>query len=64
MGVNRLSIGLQAWQVICLKSLGRIHTIYDFKQSFEMARNLGFNNINIDLMFGLPTQTLCSGKRL
>ncbi|MBU3142440.1 radical SAM family heme chaperone HemW [Clostridium sp. CF012] len=58
MGVNRLSIGLQAFQDSLLLSLGRIHTVYDFKQSFEMARMLGFNNINVDLMFGLPSQTL------
>jgi len=58
MGVNRLSIGLQAWQDSLLFNLGRIHTVEDFKQSFEMARNLGFNNINVDLMFGLPNQTL------
>ncbi|MBW9155048.1 radical SAM family heme chaperone HemW [Clostridium sp. FP2] len=57
MGVNRLSIGLQAFQDSLLKSLGRIHTVEDFKQSFEMARKLGFNNINVDLMFGLPSQT-------
>ena len=58
MGVNRLSIGLQAVQDSLLKGLGRIHTYEDFKQSFEMARNLGFHNINVDLMFGLPRQTL------
>jgi oxygen-independent coproporphyrinogen-3 oxidase len=58
MGVNRLSIGLQAWQNSLLKDLGRIHTIEDFKESFEIARSLGFDNINIDLMFGLPNQTL------
>ncbi|MCB2354277.1 radical SAM family heme chaperone HemW [Clostridium estertheticum] len=58
MGVNRLSIGLQAWQDSLLKELGRIHTIEDFKQSFEMARELGFDNINVDLMFGLPSQTI------
>ena len=40
MGVNRLSIGLQAWQDSLLKKLGRIHTIEDFKQSFKMARNI------------------------
>ncbi len=58
MGVNRLSIGLQAFQDSLLVQLGRIHTIYDFKQSFQMARNAGFNNINVDLMFGLPSQSL------
>lgn len=58
MGVNRLSIGLQAFQNSILKELGRIHTVKDFIQSFEIARNLGFDNINVDLMFGLPSQTL------
>lgn len=58
MGVNRLSIGLQAFQDSLLKGLGRIHTASDFKQSFKMARNIGFNNINVDLMFGIPSQTI------
>ncbi|MFL0195806.1 radical SAM family heme chaperone HemW [Clostridium sp. WILCCON 0269] len=58
MGVNRLSIGLQAWQNSMLENLGRIHTLDDFLEGYEMARNLGFSNINIDLMFGLPEQTL------
>jgi oxygen-independent coproporphyrinogen-3 oxidase len=58
LGVNRLSIGLQAWQDSLLIELGRIHTIYDFKQSFKLARDIGFDNINVDLMFGLPSQTL------
>ncbi|WP_138204742.1 radical SAM family heme chaperone HemW [Haloimpatiens lingqiaonensis] len=58
MGVNRLSIGLQAWQDDILKTLGRIHTLEDFKNSYKMARDYGFKNINIDLMFGLPNQSL------
>lgn len=58
MGVNRLSIGLQAWQNSLLKTLGRIHNIDEFQQSYNMARKLGFNNINVDLMFGLPNQNL------
>jgi len=58
MGVNRLSIGLQAYQDSLLKKLGRIHTIKDFEKSFKLARNVGFDNINVDLMFGLPSQTL------
>ncbi|GAA0122181.1 MULTISPECIES: radical SAM family heme chaperone HemW [Clostridium] len=58
MGVNRLSIGLQAWQNDLLKVLGRIHTVEEFKESYFMARQLGFDNINIDLMFGLPNQNL------
>ncbi|UZQ51711.1 radical SAM family heme chaperone HemW [Clostridium kluyveri] len=58
MGVNRLSIGLQAWQNNMLKNLGRVHTLEDFLEGYKMARSLGFSNINVDLIFGLPGQTL------
>lgn len=58
IGVNRLSIGLQAWQNSLLKDIGRIHTIEEFMTGYNMARSMGFNNINIDLMFGLPNQNL------
>lgn len=58
MGVNRLSIGLQAWQDRLLKKLGRIHSRDDFIKSYDMARSAGINNINVDIMFGLPEQTL------
>lgn len=58
MGVNRLSIGLQAAQDSLLRKIGRIHSFQEFLDSFNLARNVGFNNINIDLMFGLPNQTL------
>lgn len=58
MGVNRLSIGLQAVQDSLLKKLGRIHSYNDFLSSYKMARKAGFNNVNIDLMFGLPGQSL------
>ena len=58
MGVNRLSIGLQAVQDELLKKLGRIHDYNSFLNSYNMARNMDFNNINIDLMFGLPGQTI------
>lgn len=57
-GVNRLSIGLQAWQDYLLKKLGRIHTLDDFLMSYYAARNAGFENINIDLMFDIPGQTM------
>ncbi|TCO80057.1 radical SAM family heme chaperone HemW [Marinisporobacter balticus] len=56
--INRLSIGLQAWQDNLLKSLGRIHNQEVFLENFLLAREIGFKNINIDLMFGLPEQTL------
>ncbi|MCY6484261.1 radical SAM family heme chaperone HemW [Clostridium aestuarii] len=62
MGVNRLSIGLQAWQNTHLEKLGRIHTVEEFKTSFKMAREMGFENINIDLMFGVPNQNLQEWK--
>lgn len=58
MGVNRLSIGLQAWQNILLKRLGRIHETKDFIEAYNEAREIGFDNINIDIMFGLPEQTM------
>lgn len=57
MGVNRLSMGLQAWQNDILRKIGRIHTVEEFLHSFQMARTAGFDNINVDLMFGLPEQT-------
>lgn len=58
MGVNRLSIGLQACQNNLLKKIGRIHTFEEFIESYDMARESGFENINVDLMFGLPNQTV------
>lgn len=56
-GVNRLSIGLQSPKEEELKLLGRIHTYREFLESYEMARNAGFSNINVDLMCALPGQT-------
>ncbi len=57
-GVNRLSIGLQAWQDRLLKELGRIHDRQQFVDNYEAAVKAGFHNINIDLIFGLPGQTM------
>ena len=57
-GVNRLSIGLQSFDSECLKTLGRVHTVEDFAQNYEMARECGFDNINIDLMFAVPGHTM------
>jgi putative oxygen-independent coproporphyrinogen III oxidase len=62
MGVNRLSIGLQAWQNSMLKKLGRVHTVEEFIESYRLARNIGFKNINVDLMFGLPDQSYDNWK--
>lgn len=57
-GVNRLSIGLQAWQERHLKTLGRIHRNKDLLYSVDFARDAGLYNISIDVMFGLPGQTV------
>jgi len=57
-GVNRLSFGLQAMQDETLKQLGRIHSVAEFLQSYRLARDGGFENINIDLIFALPDQTM------
>ena len=58
MYINRLSIGLQAWQDRLLKKLGRIHSSEDFRRNYIEAREAGFKNINVDLMFSLPEQTV------
>lgn len=57
-GVNRLSMGAQAAQARLLRLLGRIHDWPQVIASVEIAREAGFDNINIDLMFGLPSQTV------
>ncbi|MHB1394507.1 MAG: radical SAM family heme chaperone HemW [Clostridia bacterium] len=62
LGINRLSIGLQAWQQELLVGLGRIHTLEDFLHAYSDARKAGFENINADLMFALPNQTLSMWK--
>lgn len=55
-GINRVSLGLQTLNNNILKSIGRIHNTNDFMESFYMLRNQGFDNINVDLMLGLPGQ--------
>ncbi len=57
-GINRLSFGVQTTNNLLLEKLGRLHNRETFLDRFESARSLGFQNINIDLMFGLPGQTL------
>ncbi|OOM75066.1 oxygen-independent coproporphyrinogen-III oxidase-like protein YqeR [Clostridium puniceum] len=56
--VNRISLGLQTTKNSILKEIGRIHTYEEFKNNYFLAREIGFDNINIDLMFGLPNQKL------
>ena len=57
IGVNRLSIGLQAVQENLLRYIGRIHNYEQFEKNYLEARKVGFKNINIDLMYNLPHQT-------
>ncbi|OIA99892.1 coproporphyrinogen III oxidase [Paenibacillus sp. LC231] len=57
-GVNRISFGVQAFQNSLLTGIGRIHDTDDVYRSLENARRAGFDNMSIDLMFGLPNQTL------
>ena len=57
LGANRLSIGLQSANDDELDMLGRVHSFYDFCSTYEDARRVGFDNISVDLMYGLPSQT-------
>ena len=57
-GVNRLSLGMQAYQPEILQFLGRFHSFEEVSRSVSMARAAGLNNLNLDLIFGIPGQTL------
>ena len=58
LGINRLSIGVQSFQADKLKALGRIHDGDEAIRAADMARAAGFDNFNLDLMHGLPDQSL------
>jgi oxygen-independent coproporphyrinogen-3 oxidase len=58
LGVTRVSLGVQSWDDELLKLLGREHSSQQAEQSFQILRAAGFSNINVDLMFGLPDQTI------
>jgi oxygen-independent coproporphyrinogen-3 oxidase len=58
LGVIRVSLGVQSWDNELLKVLGREHNSQQAEQSFHILRAAGFSNINVDLMFGLPGQTI------
>ncbi len=62
-GVNRLSLGVQAFQEELLKKLGRTHSNEHVFKTIEDAKKIGFENISIDLMYGLPGQTMQQWKR-
>lgn len=58
MGVNRLSFGVQTFNDDLLKKINRFHSAKEVEEKLRYAKQIGFNNINIDLMFNLPNQTL------
>lgn len=57
-GVNRLSVGAQSFSADSLQQLGRIHSVADIERSVTEARRAGFDNINVDIMYALPGQSL------
>lgn len=63
MGINRLSFGVQAVQNDLLQKIGRIHTIEQAQLAIKEAQKVGFNNISVDLMYGLPKQNLAMLKQ-
>ena len=63
MGFNRLSLGLQSANDRELRTLGRIHDYAAFEESYRLARKCGFANVNVDLMSGIPGQTMDSWRQ-
>lgn len=57
-GVNRVSMGVQSWDPALLKLLGRVHDAAQVRSSFAILRERGFRNVNLDLIYGIPGQTL------
>ncbi len=62
-GVNRISIGLQSTNDNLLKEIGRIHNYQAFLEAYQLVQETGFENINIDIMIGLPNQTIQDIKK-
>ena len=62
-GVNRLSFGIQSFDDGCLQRLGRIHDSADADSAVKLAQDAGFDNVNLDLMYALPQQTLAMAER-
>lgn len=58
LGVNRLSIGAQSFNLTELKQMGRLHSVEEISNTVALARQAGFKNISLDLIYGLPNQTL------
>ena len=62
LGVNRISLGVQSIHENELKILGRIHNFEDFLSAYKLLRDVGFDNINLDIMYAIPDETLDSLK--
>ncbi|MFT7223188.1 MAG: putative oxygen-independent coproporphyrinogen III oxidase [Cellvibrionaceae bacterium] len=62
-GINRLSIGIQSFQDAQLNALGRVHSAAEAERAVAVAKSAGFDNINLDLMHGLPKQSLAAAMR-
>lgn len=62
LGVNRISIGVQSFQPEELRFLGRVHDVDDAGRAYDAARDAGFDNVSLDLMFGLPDQKLTAWR--
>ena len=58
IGINRISIGMQSTNDDILKTIGRLHSFEQFKEAYELVRVAGFTNVNVDLMIGLPGETV------
>lgn len=63
LGVNRVSMGVQSWEPQLLAVLGRVHSAEQARRSYEILREAGFENVNLDLIFGIPTQTTDQWRR-
>lgn len=61
LGINRLSLGIQSFNPTHLKALGRVHDDQQAHTAIDAARKAGFTNINLDLMHGLPQQSVAEG---
>jgi oxygen-independent coproporphyrinogen-3 oxidase len=57
LGVNRISMGVQSWDSDILQRLGRVHSAVQARRSFDILRTAGFENVNLDLIFGVPGQS-------
>lgn len=63
LGVNRISMGVQSWEPGLLLTLGRVHSAEQARRSYEILREAGFENVNLDLIFGIPGQTPAQWER-